>query len=389
MNYCTFVVTMLHLLMQFTEIPGKLSVKKQLFNQMASKKIPHASIFLGSEGSGNLSLALATASYIMCQSPIDNDSCGHCNACIKMSKFIHPDVHFAFPVVKKGSLARAETTSDDFLKEWRTFISSNPYGGISEWLAVMDPSASQPNINVKECNEIIRKLNMMSFESEKKVLILWLPEYLGQEGNRLLKLIEEPTENTYIFFVAENQDAILQTVLSRCQLTRVPPFEHHELADILTSKFDLSRDEVDQIVTLSNGNMNAALGIARNEITDYSNILIEWLRTNYKSDFVEINKSVNAIAGMSKDNLIQFFEFGLHFLRQILMIKYYDSDQLDQIPAKDMDTIKKMSAIVSVEKAATLTDIFNEAIDGVNRNMNMKILLFADSLMISDILRKK
>lgn len=375
--------------MQFAQIPGKTSVKKQLFNQIGSQKIPHASIFLGAEGSGNLSLALATASYIMCLSPSENDSCGHCNACLKMEKLIHPDVHFAFPVVKKGTTARADTTSDDFLKEWRVFLLNNPYGGISEWLIAMDANATQPNINVKECNEIIRKLNMMSFESEKKVLILWLPEYLGQEGNRLLKLIEEPTENTYIFFVAENQDAILQTVLSRCQLTRVPPFEPFEIADAISSKFDLTKDEIDQIVTLSNGNMNAAIGLAKNEMTDYSNIMIEWLRTNYKSDFVEISKAVNTIASLSKDNLIQFFEFGLHFLRQILMIKFYDKDQIEQIPTKDLETIKKMSAIVDVEKAAILTDIFNEAIDGVNRNMNMKILLFADSLRISDILRKK
>ncbi|MCB9309812.1 MAG: hypothetical protein H6567_07140 [Lewinellaceae bacterium] len=374
--------------MQFSQIPGKEVVKKQIFNQIHSGKIPHASIFLGGEGSGNLTMAMALATYLVCQSPTENDSCGTCNACLKMSKWIHPDVHFAFPVIKKGTLSRAETTSDDFIKEWREFLQKYPYGNISDWLQMLDAGTTQPNINVKECQEIVRKLNMMSFESGKKILIVWLPEYLGHEGNRLLKLIEEPTDDTYIFFIAHNQDAILQTIISRCQVTRIPLFDHEEISETLKKQFELSNEEIDQITTLSNGNINTALAMAKNELKDYSQILIDWLRTNYRSDYGEMMKSVNQIAGMSKENLTNFFDYGLHFLRQILMMKYYDEDQVAQIPEKDKATIKKMGALINVEKASQLSDLFSEAMEGVSRNMNMKILLFADSIKISEILRK-
>ena len=69
---------------------------------------------------------------------------------------------------------------------------------ITQWMSQLDAENKQANINAKECNNIIKKLALKSFESEYKILLMWLPEYLGKEGNRLLKLIEEPPENTLL-----------------------------------------------------------------------------------------------------------------------------------------------------------------------------------------------
>jgi DNA polymerase III subunit delta' len=372
----------------FKDIAGKSETKKNLIRTVNKNRIPHAQLFLSREGCGGLPMALAFASYLMCENKTSEDSCGHCNQCIKSHKFIHPDIHFSFPVVKSGDKKRAETTSDDFLPKWREILAENPFMGTREWLQHINAESNLPNINVKECNDIMHKLNMMSYESENKILIMWLPEYLGTEGNRLLKLIEEPTDNTYIIMVAENQDHILQTILSRCQLVKIPNFEPHEISEYLIQKLQIAANKAQQIANLSDGNLNHALSISKNEATDYSDMLISWLRTSYKSDPVEINKYISGITDMSKDEQKNFFEYGLHFFRQYIYKSLTKSNDVN-LTQKELDTAIKMESIIDLSKAESIIVLLNEAIENINRNINLKILLFSDTLTIGELIRKK
>ncbi|MBK8347265.1 MAG: hypothetical protein IPL08_06430 [Saprospiraceae bacterium] len=374
--------------MFFKDIPGNNEVKSRLISTVTKGRIPHAQIFLGKEGAGGLPMALALASYIMCEYKNETDSCGHCNQCNKSHKFIHPDIHFSYPVVKFGDKKRADTTSDDFLPKWREILTETPFMGTTEWLQHIDAENNLPNINVKECNDIMHKLNMMSYESDNKVLIMWLPEYLGAEGNRLLKLIEEPTDNTFIILVAENQDHILQTILSRCQLVKIPVFESKDISQYISVKLDLNSERAEQIANLCEGNINLALSIAKNEAPDYSDMLISWLRVAYKADPVEINKWISGITDMSKDEQINFFEYGLHFFRQFNFHTLTHNNQV-MLTNKELEIAKKMSSIINFEKSIDIIDIINEAAQNISRNINVKIMLFADTLLIGEIIRKK
>jgi len=372
----------------FKDIAGKSEVKSNLKRNVEKNRIPHAQIFLAREGCGGLPMALAFASYLMCENKTDGDSCGECNQCIKSHKFVHPDIHFSFPVVKFGDKKRAETTSDDFLPKWREILTDNPFMSTREWLLHINAENNLPNINVKECNDIMHKLNMMSYESENKILIMWLPEYLGSEGNRLLKLIEEPTDNTYIILVAENQDHILQTILSRCQLVKIPNFEPHEISDYLIRHQQIPSHKAQQIANLADGNLNQALNISKNEATDYSDMLISWLRISYKSDPVEINKWISGIADMGKDEQKNFFEYGLHFFRQFIYKNLTKSNDVN-LTQKELDTANKMESIIDLSKAEAIVALLNEAVENINRNINIKIMLFSDTLTIGELIRKK
>ncbi len=374
--------------MLFGQIDGKADAKKRLINQVARQRIPHAQLFLGREGSGALAMALAYASFILCEDRQENDACGQCNSCQKSQKYIHPDLHFSFPVVTAPNKKRADTTSDDFLPLWRKMLEENPFFAIGEWLTAMDADKSLPNINVREINEIMQRLNMMSYESQYKILVMWLPEYLGVEGNRLLKLIEEPTDNTFLILVAENQDLILQTILSRCQLTVIPAFENHEIADHLSVKLKLDANRALQIANMSDGNLSLALSIANNEATDFSDMFISWLRIAFKSDPLEINEWINGVTELSKDDLKNFFEYGLHFLRQLLL-KSMAPDLAVQLTDKEQDVAAKMSALINLQKLEKMSEILEEAIDLVNRNINVRIMLFSDTLTLGDMLRSK
>ena len=224
--------------MQFQSIIGQKETKEQLVQMVQHNRLSHALLFLGKEGSGALSLAQAFAQYIVCekvngkQSKTDsgqmtagpslfgdpeppttndqpqtfNDSGGICSACKKASELVHPDIHFSYPVIprKPGD----KPVSTDYIKEWREFISQQPYGNVYDWLQHIGAENKQGNITATECNDINHTMSLKSFESEYKILIMWMPEFLGKEGNKLLKLIEEPPPNTLFVFVAENEQLI-------------------------------------------------------------------------------------------------------------------------------------------------------------------------------------
>ena len=186
-----------------------------------------------------------------------NDSCGVCSSCIKAHQLVHPDIHFSYPVVTKKS--GTPPISADYISEWREFIKNYPYGNVYDWLQFIGAENKQGNITAQECNDIIRKLSLKSFESEYKILIMWMPEYLGNEGNKLLKLIEEPPPNTLFILVAENESLILPTIVSRCQLIKIPVLETNEVEEALVNRNNTSTDIARQAASVSEGNYREAL----------------------------------------------------------------------------------------------------------------------------------
>ncbi|RMG84042.1 MAG: hypothetical protein D6714_08740, partial [Bacteroidetes bacterium] len=202
--------------MLFNDVLGQQAAKDSLRQMAMSDRVAHALLFAGPGGSGSLSLALAFAQYLLCARPTPTDACGQCPHCLKAAKLIHPDIHFSFPTIGTN------VKSDHFLPQWRQAMATNPYLSLNDWLQKIGAENKQGNINKEECLNIIRKMSLKTFESPRKVLIIWRPEFLGKEGNRLLKLIEEPPENTHFILVAEQPDQILNTILSRCQLFKIP-----------------------------------------------------------------------------------------------------------------------------------------------------------------------
>ena len=374
--------------MFFKDIKGKIEIKKELINTANRGRIPHAQIFLSREGNGGLAIALAFASYIMCENRMEEDSCGECSQCKKTHKWVHPDLHFSFPVVRQGDKKRESTTSDNFLPQWRNMLHLYPYMGKADWFDAINENNSAPNINAKECNDIMHKLNMKAYESDKKILIMWLPEYLGNEGNRLLKLIEEPTDNTYIILVTENQEQILQTILSRCQLVKIPPFTSEDIVNFLIESYGTDSQKALQIANLADGNLNHAIAICNNQAADYSQLIISWLRVAFKSDPIEINKWSKEVESLDKEEQKSFLEYGLHFFRQFNFRLLTHSNEVS-LTQQELEIANNMAKIIDVDKAEAICQIFNELLENIPRNINLKISLFADTLHIGQILRQK
>src|SRR6201991_2854654 len=241
--------------MQFKHIIGQEAVKQRLINTVNENRVSHAQLFLGPEGSGNLALAVAYAQYLSCEDKQADDSCGECSSCRKYQKLMHPDLHFSYPFFAKHKDDNALT----FIEQWREAFLANPYLSLDTWRGYLDAENKQANINIAECHQIIKKLSFKPFESLYKILILWLPEYLDKEGNALLKIIEEPQPNTLFILVAQNQDQILNTILSRTQLVKIPPLSYSNISEFMVAHHNQTEQAASQISYLSNGNMADAL----------------------------------------------------------------------------------------------------------------------------------
>lgn len=344
-----------------------------------SDRIPHAQLLLGPTGSAKLALAIAFAQYLLCSNRSETDSCGQCVNCKRSEKFIHPDLHFSFPVV--GS----KMTSNHYLEEWRHSLSEHPYLDVNTWLQSIGAENKQGNINKDECLSIIKKISLKSFESNYKILILWLPEYLQKEGNRLLKLIEEPPENTIFLLVAEDSEQILNTILSRCQIVKVNAFTDEEVNTVLLGR-GVPEAKARSAAQIANGNLSEAIDLAKDQENSNAALFIDWLRKCYKGERVPLVKWTDRFAKYGRENQKYFLQYGLHFMREYMVLKLTGAAQV-RLQADELATAKNLSKVIEFDQIEAITSLFNDCAYYVERNANPKILFLDASIQLHSILR--
>ena len=239
--------------MQFKDVIGQEEVKAKLRAAVQEGRIPHAQLFAGAPGSGNMALALAYAQYINCPNRTAEDSCGVCPTCLQYSKLQHPDLHFAFPLVT------AKTVCDSYFDRFRQLCLDKPYFDLSDWYEVLEVKNQQGRIYDEESGEIVRKLSLKSFGSGYKVMIIWQADKMGAEcSNKLLKLLEEPPAGTVFLLVSEQPDMLLATIQSRVQRVQVPRLTDEEVAAALEERVGIAADQAAYIARVTNGNYVAA-----------------------------------------------------------------------------------------------------------------------------------
>jgi DNA polymerase-3 subunit delta' len=374
---------------QFKNIPGREKEKNILKNLVSDSLMPHASLFLGRKGSAALALAYATICALFCsEKTADGDSCGNCTQCKKTYSFTHPDIHFSFPVIKHESKKREDTTSRDFLPEWRKALQLNIFMDIHDWQIIMGGAGSKPNINTKECFEIIHNLSLRAFEGGIKLQLIWLPEYLGKEGNRLLKLIEEPSENTYLVLIAENQNLILNTILSRCQLFRIPPYQESEMMEYLKAKYMIPEQKARQIAKLSEGSINEAHKLLEDQSNSHSDKLFEWLRQCFRGSAADLLKFSQDFADWKNDDQLQFIEYSLHFFREILFWKLTGVSK-PELSDSEVEVASKIAGFLTPEMIELISERLEFTLSSIGRNANTKVLIMAESFSIGEIMKKK
>ena len=403
--------------MQFSNIIAQDEVKHKLLELVQNNRLSHALLFLGKEGSGALPLAIAFAQSVLCEKINRNtsrnesslfgeadvepqsqpviDSCGECPSCLKVNKLVHPDLHFSYPALKKDS-HHDKVLSTDFLSEWREFVQQYPYGNATDWInflkensrsKIENPVNKQGNISAFECDDIVHKLSLKSFESNYKILIMWMPEYLGKEGNKLLKLIEEPPANTLFILVAEDEEAILPTILSRTQLIKIPLLSNAEVENALINNFNTDPVKASQIAGIAEGNFREALQLLQNPEEDLQAQVREWLNVTLKNNVSAQLKWVEEISRIGREKQKTFLKYFIHLLEQAVRTSFLSEENLKTIPAKDLDFSFRLNKICSLEAQQAMVEELEKAVYFIERNAHAKMLFHSLTIRFFHIIK--
>jgi len=370
--------------MQFKHIVGQVAIKQRLINSVKDNRVSHAQLFLGPEGSGSLALAVAYAQYLSCLDKQADDSCGECSSCRKYQKLTHPDLHFSYPFFAKHK----DDTAVTFIEQWREAFLASPYLSLDIWRGYLDAENKQANINIAECHQIIKKLSFKPFESDYKIMILWLPEYLDKEGNALLKIIEEPQPNTLFLLVAQNQDQILNTILSRTQLIKIPALGYDEIKDYLVGHQHQTEHSAAEIAYLSNGNLTDALVMLQQDNKGYHTLFVQWLRLCFANKGIELVAFVDQLSKMGRENQKNFLRYGISFIRECCLL-IAGAGELVHLPATELETAQKMTSVMNISMNQAIIAELEKAHYHVERNANPKILFLDVSLQIIGFLKLK
>jgi DNA polymerase-3 subunit delta' len=374
--------------MQFSEVLGQTKISSLLREGARSKRIAHAQLFDGKEGSGALALARAYAQYLHCKDPSDSDSCGSCDSCKAHDKLQHPDLHWTFPFFKKeGS---GHSISAPFQILWRESMLETGYLGLEDWLSKIGADRKQLFISVDEAMEINRKLGLKSFYGGYKILIFWLPETMRVDtANKLLKLIEEPTDGTILLFVSQNSDRLLPTILSRLQRVNIPRLTDAEAAEGITRLTGISSERALGWAHVTEGNISAAVRLSTSgDETPDLELFSAWMRACWARDGVAILKGASDFASPGRESQKRFLTYALHMVRQCILGNY-GADPLVRLTEGETIFLSKFQMYIHEKNVVSLSSLLEAAHSDISGNVNAKVVFFDLSIQVHILLRKE
>ena len=365
--------------MQFKEIIGQKKIIHDLQQAIRNGRLPHALMFTGRSGFGCLPMAMAVAQYIFCENKMEDDSCGVCHPCQMNSKLIHPDLHFTIPAF--GDKAISET----FLPVFRKAFLEHPYFDMTDWISMHDAENKQWNISATECLNIVKKLSLQAYEGKWKIQLVWMAELLVKEGNRLLKIIEEPPADTFFILIAENEDRVLSTILSRCQTYKIPPLHDNDIFDALKN-MAVNEDEASVITRLAAGNFAEAVRLMEHTVGSLDEHFLVWLRTSFKGNAIELSNWVDQFSSFNREEQKKFVQYGLNFLHELLLIKMVG--KAPRLKDDKKESAIKLNNLLDLDQINEICELLNACNVGMERNANSKILMFDASIQLKNILKR-
>ena len=382
--------------MLFTNILGQEHIKKHLTQSVDNGRIPHAQLFVGNEGVGTLPTAIAYAQYILCSNSQGENLNGNDACNLKFDNLSHPDLHFAFPVAKTDK-AKSHPVSSMFLEDWRKLLKEQPYCNLFDWYKAIGIENKQGQIGVDEAAEIVKSLALKSYEGGYKVMIIWMAEKMNAAcANKLLKLIEEPPNKTIFILVAENEEQIVNTIRSRCQVLHFPPLSEAVITTALIKEFNLDQKVVQSIAHQANGNYNKACDLVYQDSEDlqFESWFVAWVRSAFKArgnkaaihDLISWSEEVSKTG---RETQKQFLGFCLDFFRQAMLLNY-NVPELVFFESKSEDfELEKFAPFVHENNIMDISKELQDAIYHIERNGNSKIILTDLSIRLTRLLHKK
>jgi DNA polymerase-3 subunit delta' len=372
--------------MLFADVAAPESIKERLTRLAGSGRVAHALLFYGPEGGAQLPTAVAFARYLFCQNRSEHDSCGACASCIKINKLAHPDLHWVFPI----ALSKDVRKSDDVLADFREAFLEFPYLNLNDWFNSLSAENKQPVIGKDEANEIIRKLNYTSYEGRGKIMIVWMPEKMNTEAsNKLLKILEEPPDETFFFLVSESVEQLLPTILSRVQMIQVHQAQVSEVAKVVAKHFELSQQVAEALTATAQGDVRQAFLLADENVSEniYLELYRNFMRNCLRFDPFKITAWIDELQGLGREKQKHFLDYALHMFRNSILVKHIPQ-QVHGSP-EEKDFLQKFHPYITMRNHEALTEEFSKATYHIERNASTKIVFMDLALKTNELLNKK
>jgi DNA polymerase-3 subunit delta' len=382
--------------MLFSEILGQDHIKAHLTQTANLERIAHAQLFVGPEGSGTLAMAIAYAQYILCNNQ-NGENTGTNAACnLKFDKIAHPDLHFVYPTVTTEEVKKSPK-SIDFISQWRSFILEKPYGSLFDWYAILGVQNKQGEIRVDDAQEVLKSLSLKSYEGGYKIMIIWMADKLNvAASNKLLKLLEEPPEKTIFILITENEEDIIQTIRSRCQILHFNGLSQTVIANSLVLKEQINPNEALKIAHQAQGNYNKALHLIQDQEGDnpFEEWFVTWVRAAFKAkkDASAIQDLIiwsEKIAALGRESQKKFLEFCIEIFRQALLLNYETPQLVYFEPKVPKFKLENFAPFVNGNNIQDIFGEISEAMYHIERNGNAKIILTDLSIKLTRLIHKK
>ena len=377
--------------MQFKDVIGQEAVKQKLILSVKENRVPHAQLFLGPAGSGKMPLALAYAQYILCPNRTATDSCGVCPTCQKISKLVHPDLHFVMPtaITKK---VKKDPESDLFSEEWREYVLQNKgYIDASSWYGFLDVENKQGVINVRDATTLLRKLSFKSYEGEYKIAIIWMAEKVNEvAANKLLKLLEEPPEKTVFILIAENQDQLLATIKSRTALVKIPQIDLNDVANALITREGCDANIARNAAMVAEGNWLNACRFSKDQEDEkfFFTTFQQWMRLCFKAAVGELIDFVNNIKSLGREKQKELLQYGLKIVRNSMLFNN-NLAQIVMLPDDEKQFNSKFAPFINPANLAQIAELLEESMRQIERNGYAPLIFLDTSLKMVKLLKVK
>jgi DNA polymerase-3 subunit delta' len=382
-------------LMLFSEILGQDYIKNHLTKSALLGRIPHAQLFVGPEGCGTLAMAIAYAQFVLCNNSETENTSGNDSCNLKFQSLTHPDLHFVYPNVTNEDI-KTKPKSADFIMDWREFVLQNPYGSLFDWYKHLGVQNKQGEIRVDDAQDILKSLALKSFEGGYKVMIVWMADKMNiAASNKLLKLLEEPPEKTLFILISENEEDIIQTIRSRCQVLHFGALPEAIIAKKMRDSYFLDITSASKVAHQAQGNYNKALQILNNETDDlpFEKWFVDWVRAAFraKGNAAAIQDLISwseEIAGIGREGQKQFLNYCIVMFRQALLFNYQTNKLVYVEPTVEKFTWDKFAPFVNGNNINAIFNELSDAIYHIERNGNAKIILTDLSIKLTRLIHK-
>lgn len=382
--------------MLFEDILGQEHIKKHLIQGVHNGRIPHAQLFVGSEGCGTLPMAIAYAQYLICGYNKDGSRLEREPCRLQFKNFSHPDLHFAFPVTTSDKV-KSHPISSLYMNEWRQLLNEQPYGNLFDWYKLLGVDNKQGQIGVDEAQDIVKSLSLKSYEGGYKIMIIWMAEKMNTPcANKLLKLLEEPPNNTVFILIVEDEEQLINTIRSRCQVLHFPPLAEEVIKQALIQNYSLELSVATKIAHQANGNYNKACDLVYQDSEDlqFETWFVFWIRSAFKAkgnkaaihDLISWSED---IAKTGRETQKKFLHFCLDFFRQALLFNYNAKALVYLEPKTDTFKLENFAPYIHNNNILDISNELQDAIYHIERNGNSKIILTDLSIKLTRLLHKK